>query len=315
MLFARINSKLLMKSNFIAAVAVLGLFVGVFVFTTNTVFAAAWWSYYTNYEQGWPAPHNAPVGSIGSNCTGPPQFPNNHCELPSYASVSVASNPAQKIVARVELTGHTSATSYNYNPVTYSGSMSSISPGTAVVIEWACQDWQSFTWSASSNTCSSYDAFGNCSSYTNNGGTGQSTYYQYSGAVGTGFVAGPNVGGRTVYPQQTTTYSVYCAASGNPNTSFGYGASNGPIPSTPQMTFVVNVTAAPSCPYASAEQPFAAGYSVLYPSASRKVSGAGINACLTNNTASYFYVPTGTSAEFQAFLNSAASLGVLGGAY
>ena len=216
-------------------------------------------------------------------------------------SIQTSAGVGQTAVLRKTKTydPNTDLTNTVYSQYTYAGSAPSVAAGGTLTMQWSCQPYVI----ARATVCSGTSFGGNCS---NTSEVSDTRYYFQSGATGSNFTPSGSLGSTNITAPSTAgtyTYSLTCNGT--------EGARTISIP----VTVTTSSPPPPSCPYASAEQPFAAGYSVLYPNASRKVSGAGINACLTNNTASYFYIPTGTSAEFQAFLNSAASLGVLGGAY
>lgn len=196
--------------------------------------AAVWWSTYTSY-QSWPLPLSvASHNNVGGWCNA--RYYN--CPLPSYANIYVRSDPSQAIVARSVLPGFY----FNFlaQRVTYAGALSTVPSGTPLTIEWACQRGQSVGYTVS-DSCSSYDPFGNCVS-SGGGGSATYTYRDYDGAVGTNFTAGPNIGSATVVPTQTTTYGIYCR-------SAGARTANGiPFPSTPVMSFTVNVSGEPIPP-------------------------------------------------------------------
>jgi hypothetical protein len=206
--------------------------------------AAAWWSLYPQYDSGWPVKHIVlPVSAGGSvsqfaaHCGETSLNPNpSICPLPSYADLYVTSNPSQVVSARIIQPGYY----YGYRPAqgpTYSGSLPTVTAGTSLTLDWACQDFQQVTVSYNGGGCTSYDAFGNCSSYAG-GSTYTAYFFDYIAAI-VGGSSKSNLGSMTVTPTQTTTYTVYCQA--NPN-----GGINPALPNTPTMSFTVNVSIPPT---------------------------------------------------------------------
>ena len=247
--------------------------------------AAAWWSQYPDY-QGWPVPHFTLAGNKmcdgvnpGSFLCGWCQAPGN-CPLPSYAAVYPAGNPAGAMVAKVILPGklkYPNQAQYRpYQGPTYTGSSVSVQQGQGVTLEWACQNWQAYSFTYV-GTCTSYDALGNCNGWSN-GGTGQQYFYDYGPAVGIGFTAGTHVGKTTVYPTQATTYGVYCPASG-----WVYNQFWTPLPSTPVMSFNVTISAPPPPPPAPQLSLTPAASTVAYNGtqtlAYSATGGGGYDAC------------------------------------
>ncbi len=72
----------------------------------------------------------------------------------------------------------------------------------------------------------------------------------------------------------------------------------------------VSIAAPDSCPTYIETQAGNANGLLLYPGATRKVTQLGNNFCLTNYSASTYFIPAATSAELQSFINSVASLNV-----
>lgn len=204
-------------------------------FAPNVASAAnpLWWSYYANYEGGWPNPHAGYRGECNWSFFHDPL----RCPLYTYASASLTNTPSQGIVAMAYLRGYSGG--YSYSPITYTGSLPAVSPNTSVTLNWACQDFQAQSYSTPAS-CISYDAFNNCNGWSGGGG-GTGYAYDYAYAVFNGTVQS-NLGGTVVAPTQTTTYSVYCQTAGwSPNPTFGIPAK----PNTPTMQFTVNVSGPP----------------------------------------------------------------------
>ena len=140
-----------------------------------------------------------------------------------------------------------------FQPITYVQSAPyvgtfpvTVSAGTPLTIEWACQDFQTASISYGGSFCTSYDAFNNCISYNSNGGSFSLSYFDYSGAVGTNFNAGTGnvlLGSATITPTATTIYGVYCKSPGIQPSGFPYNQTA--PPDSPTMSFTVNVSAAP----------------------------------------------------------------------
>src|SRR3989344_5177773 len=198
----------------------------------------------TNFD-GWPAWH---VCTYGNNCHvggGPTVNWLDGIPLPSYADVYVtAASSSQKIIGEVVLNTYSYSSGFSYQSPTYSGSIPTVSAGTPLTIDWACQDRQT-EYFGFAGTCESYDSFGNCSSYSGGGSTA-SIFRHYSGTMSTGFsTGGANIGTAYVAPTTTTTYTLTCI--GDPS---GFYVYNGfryipPVPNTPPLTFTVNVTTVP----------------------------------------------------------------------
>jgi hypothetical protein len=202
--------------------------------------SAAWWNTYPQYDNGWPMPHNVPAGTpIPGMCSS--------CgAINSYADAYVQSNQSQAVVIKTSLTNSSNGvagvnSSWHYSQ-TQNGSIPTVSAGTPVVIEWACQDYTARAWSVG-GSCRSYDAFGNCTSWTS--GSGGTAYFNYyGGSASSNFNGGGGyVSSVVVTPTVSTTYSVQCLASGIPA-----GSGNAIVPATPAMSFTVNVAAPPPPP-------------------------------------------------------------------
>ncbi len=197
--------------------------------------AAAWWSQYPNYEIGWPVSHAYSGGISAGWCNR--RF--NNCPLPSYADIYVTDNPSQPVVAKVSQAGYYFGFAPYDGPIYTSpnGSIPTLAAGTSVTLEWACQNFQSQSYNYP-GTCNNFDIFGNCiGNFPNTSGT--YTYYDYGSVLVNGVSTTTMVGGLRLYPSHTTTYTVSCVSAGwSPSPMFGVP----PMPTTPDMSFTVNVT-------------------------------------------------------------------------
>ncbi len=188
--------------------------------------ASLWWSWWTNYDGGWPAPHS-PVWGEGNTAYA------GYQPLWSYADAYATANSSNNAGTWVGLNGYSFG--YQQTGDGYATLPTAINQGQSVTLEWACQDYQVQSYSGSW-ICNSWDAFDNCNGGYYSGG-GSTTHYEYGNAVVAG-VAKPNLGQMTVTPSSNTTYQIYCQSKG-----VGDAGWSVPIPNSPSMYITVNVNA------------------------------------------------------------------------
>jgi hypothetical protein len=172
------------------------------------------------------------------------------------------------------------------------GSAVSVNPGTAVTIEWACM-----------NKLNNI-AGGECSMLGCNMGhsdTGVTSYTFFTASGGNNFPTnGAFVGSTTVYPQQTTTYTLRCV--GGPANVYANGyvlASYETNVPDAYLTVTVNIA---SCGPAIGAAPGNSSGWVLPARATRQFNAGGYRKCLTNNGSYDLFIPGHSQGEIDAFM-------------
>jgi hypothetical protein len=201
----------------------------------HPVQAALWWSSFPNYDGGFPEIHACNVNTCPGGFKGWCNTGSFTCPLHSYGDVYVtAASSTQNIIGTMIQPGYHFG--FGAYTTSYTGTIPTVPAGTQLTLEYACQDFQSA--SASGCSCTSFDAFNNCSGTYNCTST-TNKYNDYGHAIVNGVQQASYVGSMTVTPIVDTTYTVSCPASGWKEAGSGIS-----MPSTPTMSFSVKVGAA-----------------------------------------------------------------------
>lgn len=241
----------------------------------------AWGSVWQVYEGAWPLPHQITGGADTTACA------TTVATVPAAVfSVSALGNMQASGQPMVFGQGGGKMGYFTMAPGSIStyGSALSVPAGTAVRLDWACQN---YTYCAYGSACSSHNHWGNCDGATGN------LYGSFYGSSNYGLT-----GASTVYPATTTTYTLSC----NPAAGSGWYTLRGT-----SLSLTVYVT--PACGTPIEDAGSSGGY-MLKPRVKRRLNAAGYNVCLTNNTDNTYFVPARTNAEAASFINNASRLGV-----